>query len=453
MNEYLCKFGGSSLSSAAQMRKVSNIIKSNHRRRYVVVSAPGKSHPDETKITDLLIALASAITNDFPSEDLITQIADRYGKIADELALDTDYRELVKQDILDRISKYSHSYVHLVDALKASGEDNNAKLFAEHLRSIGLDANYVSPHDVGLYLEKNKGVVRPLPEAYENIREALLDRTDIIVFPGFFGCTLEGEILTFTRGGSDISGSILAAALHVEKYENFTDVDAVYSVRPDLVKNPMPIREMTYDEMRELAYTGFNILHEDALEPVRRQNIPLQIKSIDDPEGHGTYIVGKRMDFEGIMTGISGKKGFCVLHVEKYLMNQEVGFALDVIRIIAELNVPFEHMPTGIDSLSIIFREDVLTPDKERLLVTRILKELNVDACYVTHELAIIMAVGIAMKNAVGVLGRAVNALSNAGINIELVVQGPSEISILFGIKDNLCNYAIRELYKSFFRN
>ena len=208
---------------------------------------------------------------------------------------------------------------------------------------------------------------------------------------------------------------------------------------------------MTYDEMRELAYTGFNILHEDALEPVRRHNIPLHILNTNNPSGMGTIIVNKRTDFDGILTGISGKKGFCVLHVEKYLMNQEVGFAMDVLKIIADYNVPFEHMPSGIDSLSIIFREEVLTPDKERLIVNRILKELEVDACYVTHELAIIMAVGVAMKNAVGVLGRAVSALSAAGINIELVVQGPSEISILFGIKSTLCNYAIRELYKAFF--
>lgn len=452
MKKILCKFGGSSLASASQIEKVKNIILDDHNRRYVVVSAPGKAKESDKKITDMLIALSSAIINHLPAQNLISEITERYATIAEDLGLEDDYEQIVREDLMDRIERNKNNFVRLTDSLKAAGEDNHAKLIAHYFQAEGIHAEYVSPEEIGFYLENHKGVVRPIPETYENIRENLLQRSEIVVFPGFFGLDKEGNVLTFTRGGSDISGSILASALHVDKYENFTDVDAVYSVKPSLIDNPHPIEEMTYDEMRELAYTGFTVLHEDALEPVRRNNVPLQIKNLDSPNASGTMIVGKRTDFDGILTGISGKKGFCVLHVEKYLMNQEVGFALDVLKIIAEYNVPFEHMPTGIDSLSIIFRDDVFTPDKERLIVSRILTELEVDACYVTHDLAIIMAVGVAMKNAVGVLAKAVQALSEAGINIELVVQGPSEISILFGIKDTLCNYAIRELYKVFFR-
>jgi aspartate kinase len=451
MEEIVCKFGGSSLASAEQIRKVWHIIESDPNRRYVVVSAPGKANPGETKVTDLLINLASAVTNHFEGQHYIDLVAQKFGQIARDLGLEKDYEVLVRQDLNDRIEKYKNNSQALMNALKAAGEDNNAKLVADFFKKQGLPAIYVSPAEAGFYLENHKGVVRCLPESYDNLREYLLERHELVVFPGFFGYDKEGNILTFTRGGSDVTGSILAASVQADRYENFTDVDCVYAVKPDLVPNPHPIKEMTYDEMRELAYTGFNILHEDALEPVRRHNIPLHILNTNNPEGMGTIIVNKRTDFDGILTGISGKKGFCVLHVEKYLMNQEVGFAMDVLKIIADYNVPFEHMPSGIDSLSIIFREEVLTPDKERLIVNRILKELEVDACYVTHELAIIMAVGVAMKNAVGVLGRAVSALSAAGINIELVVQGPSEISILFGIKSTLCNYAIRELYKAFF--
>lgn len=451
MEQIVCKFGGSSLATADQIKKVAGVLKENSKRTYVVVSAPGKGRASDVKITDMLIALASAIINEFDGEEMIQKISNRYGEIAKSLELENDYVELVRNDLLERINKYSSSYIRLVDALKAAGEDNSAKMLAEYLRSTGLDATYISPLEAGFYLTNEKSVVRPLPESYDNLRDALLDRSDIVIFPGFFGYTKEGDILTFTRGGSDITGSILAAALHASVYENWTDVDAVYAVKPDLVDHPHAVKEMTYDEMRELAYTGFNVLHEDALEPVRRFSIPLHIRNTNNSQASGTVIVAKRSDYDGIMTGISGKKGFCVLHVEKYLMNTEVGFALDVLKIIAEYNVPFEHMPSGIDSLSIIFREEVFTPDKERLIVNRILRDLHVDACYVTHNLAIVMAVGAAMKNAVGVLGRAVNSLSNAGINIELIVQGPSEISILFGIKDTLCNYAIRELYKCFF--
>ncbi len=453
MEDIVCKFGGSSLATAEQIRKVRDIIMADSRRRYIVVSAPGRKLVTEAKTTDLLIALASAIAHDYEGLDLIETIADRYQTIAKDLGIPTDYAELVRQDLHGRIEKYRHDFPLLTDALKAAGEDNSAKLMADYFRSCGLPATYISPDEAGFYLSTAKGVIRPLAETYDNLRDTLLDRTDIVIFPGFFGYTKEGNIATFSRGGSDITGSILAAALHADVYENWTDVDAVYSVHPELIPNPHPITELTYDEMRELSYTGFSVLHEAALEPVRRSNIPLRILNTNNPESSGTSIVSRRTDFDGIMTGISGKKGFCILHVEKYLMNAEVGFALEVMKILNDYNIPFEHMPSGIDSLSIVLREEVFTPDKERLVVTRILKELEVDACYVTHGLALVMAVGAAMKSAVGVLGRAVNALSRAGINIDLIVQGPSEISILFGIKDTLCNYAIRELYRSFFND
>lgn len=451
MEEIVCKFGGSSLASAEQIRKVRDIIHSNPHRRYVVVSAPGKQYAEQSKITDMLISLASAVSHDYEGTNIIEEIAERYGTIARALELETDYAEVLRKDLHSRIERFRHDFVALTDALKAAGEDNNAKMIAEYLRASGLPANYVSPEEAGFYLSNAKGVVKPTNETYENLRQNLLGRPDIVVFPGFFGIDKDGHILTFSRGGSDITGSILAAALNASVYENWTDVDAVYSVHPALVKHPHPISELTYDEMRELAYTGFTVLHEAALEPVRRNNIPLQIKNTNNPASPGTVIVGRRTDFDGIMTGISGKKGFCILHIEKYLMNSEVGFALEVMKILADYNIPFEHMPSGIDSLSIVLREEVFTPDKERLVVTRILRELDVDACYVSHGLALVMAVGAAMKSAVGVLGRAVNALSRAGINIDLIVQGPSEISILFGIKDTMCNYAVRELYKSFF--
>lgn len=446
----VAKFGGTSLADAAQIKRVVEIILNDRQRRMLVVSAPGKRFLNDIKVTDLLIALTSAIRGGYDGHSEMKEIAARYHDIAHDLELERDYTEFVIQDLNDRIQKYGHSQRDLGDALKAAGEDLNARLIADYMNSIGIRATYVNPLKAGLVLKIVKGQTVVDPISYENLA-SLSQHDEIIVFPGFFGGSVDGRIITFSRGGSDITGAILAAALGAEVYENWTDVDSVFAVNPNLVKHPRAIQEITYNEMRELAYAGFSVLHEEAVTPTFQHNIPINIRNTNNPAAPGTRIVMNHENIDSIVTGVAGRKGFSILHVSKFLMNREVGFAMRVLQILADFDIPFDHMPSGIDSLSIVIKRHLFTPEKEALICQRLRDELAVDVLEVNHNLGIVMVVGDAMAKTVGVTARATSALSRAGINLELISQGSSEISIVFGIREEFVNYAIRELYREFF--
>jgi aspartate kinase len=359
--------------------------------------------------------------------------------------------DTIEQDLNGRICADCTNSMRFMDAIKAAGEDLCARLVADYLTSMGRQATYINPREAGMLLTEEYGNAQVLPEAYAQLAK-LKALPGLIVFPGFFGYTAAGQIVTFSRGGSDITGSILAAALDAQVYENWTDVDSVYAVNPALVSNPHPIGEITYDEMRELAYAGFTVLHDEALTPAYRKGIPVNIRNTNNPSARGTMIVKDRINFEGVVTGIAGAKGFCSLNMSKYLMNREVGFALSVLQILADEKIPFEHMPSGIDSLSIIMRKDVFSPDKEKRVVDRLVRELSIEKVSVDRNLSIVMIVGEAMARTVGVTARAANALSKAGVNLEIINQGASEISVMFGVREEYCNYAVKELYKEFFQ-
>ncbi len=447
----LCKFGGSSLASAEQIRKVVEIILSDPQRRFVVVSAPGKRYDNDTKVTDLLIALGQAILNQQSGETELDLIQARYSEIARQLGLGEQYSQNIRQDILHRIEQHKDSRVDLMHALKAAGEDNCAKLLTDYLISLEVEAHYVNPGAQGLLLEEDARGIHVVSTAYPQLAR-LNQSSGLQIIPGFFGWRASDQkILTFSRGGSDITGSIFSAALGVSVYENWTDVDGVYSVNPNLFAAPNRVKELTYSEMRELSYAGFSVLHEEALEPVLRARIPLNIRNTDNPSAPGTMVLSERVDYENIVTGIAGSKGFTALHFSKYLMNREVGFVHKVLGILADLNIPFEHMPTGIDSISVILRDEVFPQEKERIVLQRLYDELGVKNVSIDRNYAIVMIVGDAMAQTVGVANRAVSALSRAGINIEFMVQGSSEISLLFGVKAPFCNYAVMELYKNFY--
>lgn len=446
----VAKFGGTSLANAEQIKRVIDIVLSDRSRRVLVVSAPGKRFASDIKITDLLIALSAAVMGGYDVAGDIDRIATRYGEIAEDLNLDVDYKTLVQNDLERRIDTYRHNARDLTDALKAAGEDNNAKLIADYIQSIGERAIYVNPAEAGLLLRQVRNQTVVLEESYENLASLPID-PGIIVFPGFFGGSEDGRILTFSRGGSDISGSIVSVAVGAQVYENWTDVDSVFAVNPNLVPFPHPIRELTYREMRELAYAGFSVLHEEAVMPTLKNNIPIHIRNTNNPEASGTRIVARHTDIDSIVTGIAGRKGFSLLHVSKFLMNREVGFAMRVLQILADLDISFDHMPSGIDSLSIVIERERFTQEKEDLICTRLMEELEADDLIVNHDLGIVMLVGDAMAKTVGVSSRATSALAKAGINIELISQGASENSIVFGVKEEFVNYAIRELYKEFF--
>ena len=257
--------------------------------------------------------------------------------------------------------------------------------------------------------------------------------------------------MTFSRGGSDITGSILAAA-SMPRCMKTDGRGFRLCCKPQLGKQSASHHEITYDEMRELAYAGFTVLHDEALTPAYRNGIPVNIRNTNNPTAKGTLIVRQRVNFEGVVTGIAGAKGFCTLNMSKYLMNREVGFALKVLQILADEKIPFEHMPSGIDSLSIVLRRDVFTPDKEKIVTRRLVKELGIEKISVDRSLAIVMIVGEAMARTVGVTARACTALSKAGVNLEIINQGSSEISVMFGVREEYCNYAVKELYKEFFQ-
>ncbi len=446
------KFGGSSLANAFQIQKVCDIVLSDPGRKVVVVSAPGKRTKDDIKVTDLLIDVAKARIAGGDYKTPLKTVMGRFIEITDELNIPDVMPSITKQ-INEVVEARIVEPVMYLDSVKAMGEDSSARVVAGYLNSTGHKAKYCNPRESGLFLEHNdmgKAVI--LDESYDNLAGLREDPDTLYIFPGFYGYTKQGQIITFSRGGSDITGSILAGALGAEVYENWTDVDNVYAVNPSLVNNPFPITEITYDEMRELAYAGFTVLHEDALFPVYVRGIPVNIKNTNNPTAKGTWIVSKRTHYDSLITGIAGEKGFCTVTIKKYLMNQQVGFLWNVMRIFMEEGVSIEHIPSGIDTVTVIVRKKYFTPEVQEVICNRILKELAATDIKVERDLAILMIVGEAMANSVGIMARAASALSNAGINLRIVNQGASEISMMFGVAESYCSYAVKVLYKELFR-
>ncbi len=437
------------MADSSQIKKVCEIIINDDERKIIVVSAPGKRFSSDTKITDMLINIANLRISGSEANNEFIAITKRFEDICSELNITFLYPSIFEH-MKETIYSPINNKERYMDAVKSLGEDCSARIVAGYLNTIGHKASYCNPKLAGLLLTVSFGHAQVLPDSYERL-SALRETDEICIFPGFYGYSTDGEVITFSRGGSDITGSILSAAVHADIYENWTDVDCVYAVNPCLVDRPFPIREITYDEMRELAYAGFSVLHEEALYPAFRKGIPVHILNTNNPCCKGTKIVSKRRNYDSLVTGIAGEKGFCTLNIKKYLMNREVGFAVKVFKILADEGVSIEHMPSGIDSISIVLRSSDFTAEKERRVIERISLDLEVDEVVVNRNLSIVMIVGEAMANTVGTTARAATALSKAGINLEIINQGASEISVMFGVKDEYCDYAVRVLYKEFF--
>lgn len=444
------KFGGSSLASGAQIEKVFKIVTADSERKVVIVSAPGKRFTNDQKVTDLLIDCANlSLQNKDPKEKL-DAVLERYSQIAMELALSEDIIEEIKGDLTRRLNGDKTNPEKFMDLLKASGEDNHAKLVAAFFRKKGVEAHYIDPKAAGLLVSDEPGNAQVLPESYSNLF-SLRNRSGILIFPGFFGYSQKGEVFTFSRSGSDITGSILANALKADLYENFTDVDAVYSVNPSIVKSPKEIKELTYREMRELSYAGFTVLHDEALVPAFRAGIPVNIKNTNNPIAPGTRIVYERDNTNGPVIGIASDKGFCSIYVSKYLMNREIGFGRKLLGILEEFGLSYEHTPSGIDDVSVILRESQLDAETEKVIISRIKTDLHADEIKIEHGLALIMVVGEGMRRNVGTMARASKALAKAEINIEMINQGSSEVSMMFGVKEEEERNAVNALYEEFF--
>lgn len=380
----------------------------------MVVSAPGKRYKEDTKVTDLLIACAEKFLKDGEGQQEFEAVITRYQEIASYLNLTMDIIDRISMDLLEILHGDRSHEDRFMDAVKASGEDNNAKLVAHYFKSQGLEASYVNPREAGLIVSDEPGNAQVLPESYENLK-ALRDRSGVLVFPGFFGYSQAGQIVTFSRGGSDITGSILAAGVHAELYENFTDVDSVFSVNPNIVSNPKEIAELTYREMRELSYAGFAVFHDEALIPAFRAEIPVNIKNTNNPSAPGTKIVYERSNMNGPVVGIASDNGFCSLYVSKYLMNREIGFGRRLLQILEDYDISYEHTPSGIDDISVILRQKQITAEVEKTIVERIFNELHADSVVLQPDLAMIMIVGEGMRHNVGTTARAAAALAKAG--------------------------------------
>ena len=448
----VCKFGGSSVADAKQVTKIVDIILSDADRKIIVVSAPGKRDKADTKVTDLLIRCAEEALAGTCAEKTLGLIVGRYAEIQRDLQLPSGIVAEIEKDLRDRLAGDKAHHGMFMDCMKAAGEDNAAKIVAQAFQARGVNAVYVSPKEAGMFLTDDFGNAQLLEESYPRLARVLKDRDQLVIFPGFFGYTKRGQVATFPRGGSDITGSILAAAVGADVYENFTDVDSVYPVDPRLVPTVKHgIKEMTYREMRELSYAGFGVFHDEAVIPAVKAAVPINVRNTNRPSEPGTMIVQTRQAEAGGVVGIASDDGFCNIFVDKYMMNREVGFGRKLLQILEDEGVSYEHMPSGIDNVSVVIRDRNFNQACETRVYDRIQQELKPDNVQIERGYALVMVVGEGLYYTVGMAARATAALSAANVNIEMMNQGSSEISMMFGVKSCDRAKAVNALYETFF--
>lgn len=449
----IVKFGGSSLADATQYRKVIEILKADQSRRVVVVSAPGKRTNADSKVTDLLIQYATG--DDTAVGEARQQIIDRYQAIADVFKVDNANFEQIREYLYDLTNLYYVNEEARLAHFKAAGEHLNAILMAEVLCSLGMNARFVDPGELGITVhgEYNNAVLDQ--NSYARIQresENLLAEYEYIVVPGFYAYNAAGEVCTFSRGGSDITGAILARGFDAELYENFTDVDSIYSANPHVVEQPHSIREMTYREMRELSYAGFSVFHDEAIIPAIEAQVPIVVKNTNRPNLPGTLIEPEqKCDSDLEITGVASSDHFAALYLHKYLLNREVGFTLKLLQILYRYGISYEHMPSGIDDLTIIFDKNQISDEILPKLLSDIHDELDTDQLEWIDDYAILMVVGEGMRDKVGIVDRIVDALTRDQIGIQMINQGASRISTMLGVHQNQADEAVKQIYQEFF--
>ncbi|HJB95269.1 MAG TPA: aspartate kinase, partial [Candidatus Mediterraneibacter intestinigallinarum] len=414
------KFGGSSLANAEQFMKVGSIIMEDEARRYVVPSAPGKRYSSDTKVTDMLYACYGAAVNGEDFTEQLAEIKERYQEIIDGLSLtfslDDDF-ETIRENFSN---KAGENYA------ASRGEYLNGKIMAAYLGFNFVDAAEVVRFD-------DDGSFNA--EITNELLSKKLETMQTAVIPGFYGAKESGEVVTFSRGGSDITGSLVALAVGADLYENWTDVSGFLIADPRIVKNPKSIETITYKELRELSYMGASVLHEDAIFPVRKAGIPINIRNTNKPADKGTLIVESTCrQPKYTITGIAGTDGFAAITVEKAMMNSEIGFCRKVLEVFEKNGVSIEHMPSGIDTMSIFVNKDTFE-EKEQKILSDINKAVNPDHIELESDLALIAVVGRGMKSTRGTAGRIFSALAHAHINVKMIDQGSSELNIIIGVK------------------
>ena len=429
------KFGGSSLANAEQFQKVGEIIRSEESRRYVVPSAPGKRFDGDTKVTDMLYSCYEAAEAGQEFDGKLQAIKERFQEIIRglslELSLDSEFEQIAADFSAHAGKEYAAS----------RGEFLNGKVMAAYLGYEFVDAAEVIRFDKNGVLEAEKT---------NKLLGKRLAKCEKAVIPGFYGAEDGGKVRTFSRGGSDVTGSLVAKAIMADMYENWTDVSGFLVTDPRIVDNPAVIETITYRELRELSYMGATVLHEDAIFPVRKEGIPINIRNTNHPEDKGTFIVESTCRKpKYTITGIAGKKGFCSINIEKSMMNSEIGFGRKVLQVFEDQGISFEHIPSGIDTLTVYVHQDEFE-EKEQQVIAGIHRAVSPDFVEMESDLALIAVVGRGMKSTRGTAGRIFSALAHANVNVKMIDQGSSELNIIIGVRNHDFDAAIKAIYDIF---
>lgn len=429
------KFGGSSLANAEQFQKVGEIIKSDTSRRYVVPSAPGKRFDGDTKVTDMLYSCyeTAAAGEDFSNR--LKAIKERYYEIVRGLNLNLSLEEEFKtiQEDFKNLSGAEYA--------ASRGEFLNGKIMAAYLGYEFVDAASV------IRFRKDGSFDM---ETTDKLLTKRLEKSECAVIPGFYGACADGTVKTFSRGGSDVTGSLVAKAIQADLYENWTDVSGFLVTDPRIVKNPAVIETITYRELRELSYMGATVLHEEAIFPVRKEGIPINIRNTNSPEDKGTFIVESTCRKpKYTITGIAGKKGFCSINIEKSMMNSEIGFGRKILQVFEDQGINFEHVPSGIDTMTVYVHQDEFE-EKEQQVIAGIHRAVQPDFVEMEEDLALIAVVGRGMRSTRGTAGRIFSALAHANVNVKMIDQGSSELNIIIGVENRDFETAVKAIYDIF---
>lgn len=429
------KFGGSSLASAEQFKKVAEIIHADESRRYVIPSAPGKRDVKDTKVTDMLYSCYETAKLGTPFSDQLSRIKVRYDEIIDglglSLSLDKEFEEITEKFTMKAGSDYAAS----------RGEFLNGIIMADYLNYEFIDAAEVIFFDEFGVFDAEKT---------NNVLKDRLEIAQYAVIPGFYGSKPDGEVKTFSRGGSDITGSIVARAAMADMYENWTDVSGFLVADPRIIDDPEAITTITYKELRELSYMGAGVLHEDAIFPVRKGGIPINIRNTNHPEDEGTMIVESTCrQPKYTITGIAGKHDFVAINIEKAMMNAEIGFGRKVLEAFERNGISFEHVPSGIDTMTVFVHKPEFE-GKEQNVLADIHRLVNPDSIDMETDLSLIAVVGRGMKSTRGTAGRIFSALAHAKVNVKMIDQGSSELNIIIGVSDKDFNTAVKAIYDIF---
>ena len=429
------KFGGSSLANAEQFRKVGDIIRSEEGRRYVVPSAPGKRFSGDTKVTDLLYACYDRAAQGKEFGGIFQEIKERYYEIIRGLDLKLSLEEEFAQIEADFRAQAGTDYA------ASRGEFLNGKIMAAYLGYEFVDAASVIRFDKNGNFDGEKT---------DRLLGKRLSKCERAVIPGFYGAKEDGTVQTFSRGGSDVTGSLVARAVHADIYENWTDVSGFLVTDPRIVENPAVIETITYRELRELSYMGATVLHEEAIFPVRKEGIPINIRNTNRPQDRGTFIVESTCRKPRyVITGIAGKKGFCSINIEKSMMNSEVGFGRKILQVFEDQGINFEHVPSGIDTMTVYVHQDEFE-EKEQQVIAGIHRAVQPDFVEMESDLALIAVVGRGMKSQRGTAGRVFAALAHAHVNVKMIDQGSSELNIIIGVENRDFETAVKAIYDIF---